>query len=89
MQVRSDPGDLAVAVLEATAEVIASLSLTQTAVDVADRAGVTWASRRLRLHQRALSQMVPALCRLAEDISHEEREPGVEWSVRLTTEDGW
>jgi hypothetical protein len=81
------PAGLAFAVREATADVIVALARTEAAVETADGAGVTWASRRLRRVQGALRQMVPALCGLATELASEGQEAAVEWTVRLLMED--
>lgn len=78
---------LALAVRAATAEVIVALARTEAAVETADGAGVAWASRRLRLFQGALRQMVPALCGLAAELADEDLVAAVEWTVRLLVED--
>ena len=78
---------LAIAVREATAEVIVALARTEAAVETADGAGVTWASRCLRRFQGALREMVPALCVLATQLADENQDTAVEWTVRLQMED--
>jgi hypothetical protein len=79
--------DLAAAVRSTATAATVSLARAERALELADSAGMAWASRWVRTETEILQLTAQSLCELVQAIDDALPEAAVGWVVRFMTED--